>query len=123
MCAAGTVGGLGVKGGVGQIHGPEHHSGGSVVDASGVDEAVDLGLVPVKVAKGLRDAEAQDEAATTGAGHVVEARLSVEVMTTAGAAVDGGLLAAASGGQDVAAKTNDCGARVHRDLRGGQGSG
>jgi uridine phosphorylase len=115
---AGAASGLGAEGCGGQIHSPEHHQGGVRVDALGSKNAVDLGLVPAKVARGLGDAEAEDEGAATGAGHVVEARLGVEVMATAGAAADGGLLTAASVGKGVAANTNDRGTRVHRVLRG-----
>jgi hypothetical protein len=48
----------------------------------------------------------------------VEARLGVEVMATAGAVADSGLLTAAFVGEDVAANTYDRDTRVHRDLRG-----
>src|SRR5450755_4359458 len=107
---------LGAEGGGGQIHGPEHHQGGVRIDVLGSENAVDLGLVPGKVARGLGDAEAEGEGAATGAGHVVEARLGVEVMAAAGAAADGGLLTAASVGEDVAAGSNDE-ARIHKALR------
>jgi len=110
--------GLGAEDGGGQIHGPKHQQGSVRVDALSGEYAVDLGLVPGKVARGFGDAETEDEGATTGAGHVVEARLGVEVMATAGAAADGGLLTAASVGENVAANAYDRGARVHRDLRG-----
>jgi hypothetical protein len=114
---AGAASGSGVKDAGGQIHGPEHQQGGVRVDAFGGENAVDLGLVPGKVARGLGDAETEDEGAATGAGHVVEARLSVEVMATAGAAADSRLLAAASVGEDVAAGSNDE-AGIHKALRG-----
>jgi hypothetical protein len=113
---AGAVSGLGAKGGGGQIHSPEHHQGAIRVDALGSENAVDLGLVPGKVARGFGDTEAEDEGAATGAGHVVEARLGVEVMATAGAAADGGLLTTASVGEDVAAGSNHE-ARIHKALR------
>src|SRR5271169_970472 len=108
--------GLGAEDGGGQIHGPEHQQGSVRVDALSGEYAVDLGLVPGKVASGLGDAEAEDEAAATGAGHVVESRLGVEVMATASAETDGGLLTAASAGEGVAAGTNDE-ARIHEALR------
>jgi len=116
---AGEASGLGAEDAGGQIHGPEHQQGGIRVDALGSENAVDLGLVPGKVARGFGNAETEDEAAATGAGHVVEAGLGVEVMATAGSAADGGLVTAASVGEDVAANRNDRGTRVHRDLRGG----
>jgi len=119
----GAASGLGAKGGGGQIHGPYHRHGSVRVEALGGEKSVDLSLVPVKIAKGLRDAEAQDEGAATGAGHVVKALLSVEVMATAGAAADGGLLAAASAGEGVAANRNDQGTRVHRVQGKGQARG
>jgi hypothetical protein len=106
--------GPGAKGIGGQIHGPEHHAGGGGVDALGSENAVDLGPVPAKVARGLGDAEAEDEGAAAGTSHVVEARLGVDMVTTAGAATHGGLLTTASVGEDVAANTYDRGARVHR---------
>ena len=77
-------------------------------------------LFQLRSRKFIGDAEAEDEGAPTGAGHVVEARLAVEVVATAGAASYGGLLTAASVGEDVAAKMDDRDTRVHRDLRGGQ---
>jgi len=120
---AGTTSGLGAEGFGGQIQGPEHHQGGVRVDALGSENAVDLDLVPAKVARGLGDAEAENEGAATGTGHVVEARLDVEVMATADAAADGGLLTAASVGEDVAANTYDRGTRVHSDLRGAKVQG
>ncbi|HZM09159.1 MAG TPA: hypothetical protein VFC15_02990, partial [Candidatus Limnocylindrales bacterium] len=98
MGTSGAASGLGAKGFGGQIHGPKHHQGGVRVDALGSENAVELDLVPGKVAKDFGDAEAGDDGAATGAGHVVEACLGVEVMATAGAAVDGGLLTAASAG-------------------------
>jgi hypothetical protein len=100
-----AAGGLGAEGSGGQIHGPEHQQGGVRVDALGSEHAVDFGLFPGNVARGLGDAETEDEGSATGAGHVVEARLGIEVMATAGAAADGGLLATASVGEDVAANT------------------
>jgi hypothetical protein len=120
---AGAASGLGAKGFGGQIHGPEHHQGGVRVKALGSENAVEFGLVPGKVASGLGDAEAEDQGAATGAGHVVEACLGVDVMATASAAADGGLLTAASAGENVAADGDDRGTRMHRDLREGQGSG
>src|SRR5271165_6164232 len=90
--------GLGAEDAGGQIHGPEHQQGGVRVDALGSENAVDLGLVPGKVARGLGDAEAEGEGAATGAGHVVKARLGVEVVATASAEADGGLLTVASVG-------------------------
>jgi hypothetical protein len=110
--------GLSAEGFGGQIHGPEHHQGGVRVKALGSENAVEFDLVPGKVASGLGDAEAEDQGAATGAGHVVEARLSVEVMATASAAADRGLLTAASVGEDVSAGGDDRGTRVHGDLRG-----
>jgi hypothetical protein len=103
--AVGTARGLGAEGFGGQIHGPQDHQGGFRIDALGSENAVELDLVPGKVARGFGDAEAGDEGAATGAGHVMEARLGLEVMATAGAAADGGLLTAASVGEDVAANT------------------
>jgi hypothetical protein len=120
---AGAASGLGAEGFGGQIHGPEHHQGGVGVDALGSENAVELDLVPGKVARGLGDAEAEVEGAATGAGHVVEAGLGVEVMATADAVADGGLQTAASVGEHVAAGGDDQGTRIHRDLRRGQGSG
>jgi hypothetical protein len=87
----GAASGLGAEGGGGQIHGPKHHQGGVRVDVLGSENPVELDLVPGKIARGLGNAEAEGEGAATGAGHVVEARLGVEVMATAGAAADGGL--------------------------------
>ena len=121
MSAAEAAIGLGAEGFGGQIHGPEHHQGGVRVKALGSENAVEFDLVPGKVASGLGDAEAEDQGAATGAGHVVEARLSVEVMATASAAADGGLLTAASARENVAADGDDRGTRVHKDLRVGQG--
>jgi hypothetical protein len=120
---AGAASGLGAEGGGGQIHGPEDHQGGVRVNALGSENAVELDLVPGKVARVLGDAKAEDEGAATGAGHVVQARLGVEVMATAGAVAEGGLLTAASVGEDVAANTYYRGTRVHRNLRGGSRSG
>ena len=107
MGTAGEASGLGAEDGGGQIHGPEDQQGGVRVDALGGENAVDLGLVPGKVARGFGDAKAEDESAATGAGAVAEARLSVEVMATASAAADGGLKATASGGEDVATDGDD----------------
>ncbi|HEY4960148.1 MAG TPA: hypothetical protein VII29_04755, partial [Terriglobales bacterium] len=118
MGTSGAASGLGAKGFGGQIHGPKHHQGGVRVDALGSENAVDLDLVPGKVAKDFGDAEAGDDGAATGAGHVVEARLGVEVMATASAEANGGLLTAVSAGEDVAADGDDRGTRVHKDLRG-----
>jgi hypothetical protein len=113
LSAAGTAIGLGAEGFGGQVHGPEHHPGGFGVDALGSENAVEFELVPGKVASGLGDAETENGAAATGAGYVVEARLGVEVMATAGAAADGGLQTAASAGENVAAGRDDQGTRIH----------
>jgi len=120
---AGEASGLGAEDAGGQIHGPEHQQGGIRVDALGSENAVDLGLVPGKVARGFGNAETEDEAAATGAGHVVEARLGVEVMATAGAAADSGLLTAASVGEDVATGRDDQGTRIHRASAGAKVQG
>src|ERR1035437_5014349 len=113
---AGAASGLGAEDAGGTIHGPEHQQGSVRVDALSGENAVDLGLVLGKVARGLGDAETEDEGAATGAGHVVEARLGIEVTAAAGAAADGGLLTAASVGEDVAAGSNDE-VRIHKALR------
>jgi hypothetical protein len=107
----------------GQIHGPEHHQGGFGIDALGSENAVELDLVPGEVARGLGDAEAEDDGAATGAGHVVEARLGVEVMATAGAVAQGGLLTAVSAGEDVEAGRDDQGTQVHRASAGAKVQG
>ncbi len=116
MSAARTGDRLGGKGGGGEIHGPENHSGGVKVYTPGGEDAVDLGPVAGKVAARLWDTPAEDKCAASGAGHVVEARLRVEVMAAAGASADGGSPASQAAGKDVVAGTNDE-ARTHRDLR------
>ena len=45
-----TCGTLGWEGGGGEIHGPEHHPSGGVVDIAGVDDAENLGTVQSEVA-------------------------------------------------------------------------
>ena len=99
--------GLSAEGFGGQIHGPEHHQGGVRVKALGSENAVEFDLVPGKVASGLGDAEAEDQGAATGAGHVVEAGASVEVMAAAGTTADGGSLTVAAVGKRVAADRDD----------------
>ena len=116
MGAAGAASGPGAEDAGGQIHGPEHHQGGVRVDALGSENAAEFEFVPGKVASGFGDAETENGTAATGAGHVVEARLGVEVMATASAAADGGLQTAASVGEDVATGTDDE-ARIHKALR------
>ena len=68
-------------------------------------------------------AKPRDAGETAGEGHVVEAGVGVEVMAAAGASADGGAVTVAAVGKGVAADRDDCGTRVHRDLRRGQGSG
>ena len=112
-----TCGTLGWEGGGGEIHGPEHHSGGGEVDAASVDDAKDFSTVQGDVARVHGYAKARDTGEATGAGHVVEAGAGVEVMAAAGASADGGTAATVAVGEGMAAETDDE-ARVHRDLRG-----
>src|SRR3974390_567543 len=102
--------------GGGEIHGPEHHPGGGVVDTAGVDDAENLGTVQGEVAPVHGHAKSRDTVEATGAGHVVEACLGVEVMAAAGASADGGTATTVAVGEGVATETDDE-ARVHRDLR------
>jgi len=112
-----TCGTLGWEGGGGEIHGPEHHTGGGVVDIAGVDDAENLGTVQGEVAPGHGHTQPRDAGAAAGTGHVVEARLGVEVMAAAGASADGSTTATVAVGKRVAAETDDE-ERFHRDLRG-----
>src|SRR5271167_3331794 len=116
MGAARTGGTLGGKGGGGEIHGPENHSGCVKVYTPGGEDAADFGPVACKVAARVWDAPAEDKGTASGAGHVVEAGAGVEVMAAAGASSNGGSPAAQAAGKDVVAGTNEE-ARTHRDLR------
>lgn len=122
MGAAQRGGRLGRQGGGGEIHGPEHHSGGGEVDTAGVDDAENLRAVPGQVAPVHGHAKPSEAGETTSAGHGVESGAGVEVMAAAGASADGGAVAVAAAGEGVAADTDDQG-RVHRDLRRVIGSG
>jgi hypothetical protein len=106
-----------------QVHCPEDQPSCTGIDALGGENAVDLGPVPLEVASGLGDTEAENEGAAAGAGHVMQAGAGIEVMAAAGAACDGGLETAAAVGQKVPAGANDQGLAMHRDLRGVKGSG
>jgi|SRR3974390_93685 len=110
-----TCGTLGWEGGGGEIHGPEHHPSGGVVDIAGVDDAENLGTVQGEVAPGHGHTQPRDAGAAAGTGHVVEARLGVEVMAAASASADGGTTTTMAIGKGVAAEADDK-ARVHRDL-------
>ena len=110
-----TCGTLGWEGGGGEIHGPEHHPSGGEVDPGGVDDAEDLGTVQGEVAPGHGHTQPRDAGAAAGTGHVVEARLGVEVMAAASASADGGTTTTMAIGKGVAAEADDK-ARVHRDL-------
>ena len=114
--AALTGGWLGGEGGGGEIHGPEHQSGGGEIDAAAIDDAEDFGAVRGEVAPGHGQAKPRDAGEAASAGHVVEAGAGVEVMAAAGASADGGALAVAAIGKSVAAETDDE-MRVHRALR------
>ena len=82
----------------------------------GSQDAADLGPVACKFAARVWDAEAENQGAAVGAGHVVEASAGVEVMAATGASSNGGSPAAQAAGKDVVAGRNDE-ARTHRDLR------
>jgi hypothetical protein len=117
------VGWLGGEDLGGEIHGPEHHPGGGEVDTAGVHDAEDFGTIQGEVAPVHGHAKPRDAGEAAGTGHVVEAGASVEVMAAAGATAHGSSLTVATIGKRVAANRDDQGTRVHRDLRGGQGSG
>ena len=123
MGTAGAATGLGGEGGGGDIHGPEQQADGGEVVAASVNDAHDLDAVESDVVPVHRDAKPGEGGEAAGTSRVVEARLGVEVMATAGAAADGGLKAAASVGEDVAAKRNDWGTRVHRASAGAKVQG
>jgi len=99
----------------GEIQGPEHHASGGEVDSARVHDAKDLGTVQGKVAKSFGNAEARDANESAGTGHVVETGACVEVVTTAGPSADGGAVAVAAVGEDVATDTDRQVLRVHRD--------
>ena len=101
---------LGGEGGGGEIHGPEHHSGGGEVDAAGVHDAEDFSTVQGEVAPGHGHAKPRDAGEAAGASHVVEAGAGVKMMAAAGASADGGAVAVAAVGKSVAADTDDQGA-------------
>ncbi len=113
MFAGFSVGG---EGGGGEIHGPEHQSGGGEVDAAGVDDAHDFDAVEGEVAAVHGDTKSRDGGEAAGAGHVVETGAGVEMMAAAGASSDGGAVTVATVGKRVAAET-DYEMRIHRDLR------
>ena len=113
----GAEAGLGAEDAGGKIHGPENHSGCVRVDTLGGKDAADLGLVAGQVAGRLGDAEAEDKGAAPRPSHDMEAGTGVEVMAAAGASTDGGTLAVAAAGQEVATGANDERLRAHRDLR------
>jgi hypothetical protein len=104
-----TSAALGGERGGGEIHGPEHHSGGGKVDAATVDDTEDFSTVQSEVAQGHGDAKPRDAAKAAGAGHVAEASAGVKVMAAAGASADGGTLALAAVRESVTAETDDYG--------------
>src|SRR3974377_1833057 len=102
-----TWGTLGWEGGGGEIHGPEHHPSGGVVDIAGVDDAENLGTVQSEVAPVHGHAKPRNAGEPAGTGHVVEAGAGVEVMAAAGASADGGTAATVAVGEGMAAETDD----------------
>ena len=88
MGAAQMGGRLGGKGGGGEIHGPEQHSGGGEVDTAGVDDAVDFGTICGEVAPVHGHAKPGKGGDAARAGHVVETGAGVKMMATAGASAD-----------------------------------
>jgi hypothetical protein len=80
---------FGGEGGGGKIHGPEHHSGGGVIDTAGVDNAEDLGAIHGDVAPAYWRAEPRERGEAAGTRHVVEAGAGVEMMAATGASADG----------------------------------
>jgi hypothetical protein len=104
-----TCVGLSWERGSGEIHGPEHHSGGGEVDSAGVHDAKDFRTVQGEVAPVHGHAKSRNAGEAAGAGHVVEAGVGVEVMAAAGASADGGAVTVVAVGKDVAADTDDQG--------------
>ena len=113
---------LGGKGGGGEIHGPEHQSGGGEVDSASVDDAENFSAVQGDVVPVHGHAQPRDAGEAAGRGNVVESGAGVEMMAAAGASADGGGLAVVAVEESVAAETDDQG-RVHGDLRGVISSG
>jgi hypothetical protein len=107
---------LGGEGGGGEIHGPEHHSGGVEVDSAGVYDAKDFQSVQGEIARSHGHKKPRDAGETAGAGHVVEAGVGVEVMAAAAASADGGGVTVATVGKGMAANTDDK-RRGHREAR------
>ena len=107
MWAGGVVRGVGWERCGGESQAPQHDAGGIEIEAAGSQDAAHLGLVEGKIQGRHGDAEARDASATSAAGHVVEARLDVEVMAAAGASTNGGAAAMVAVGLDVAAETDD----------------
>ena len=97
----------GGKGGGGEIHCPENHSGCIKVNTPGSEDTTDLGPVACEVAARLWYEPAEDQGAALRSSDIVEAGAGVEVMAAAGASANGGALAAAAVGQDVATSTDD----------------
>ena len=117
MGAARTGGALGGKGGGGEIHGPENHSGCVKVYTPGGEDAADFGPVACKVAARVWDAPAEDNGTASCPSHVVEAGAGPTVMAAAGASANGGSTAAQAAGKDLVAGRNDED-QTHKDLRG-----
>ena len=102
---------------------PHHDAGGIEIDAAGGQDAANLSMVQGEVARGHGHTKPGDAGAAAGAGHVVEARLGVEVMAAAGASANGGTPAAAAVGEDVAAGANDQRLRAHNQASVEDGEG
>jgi hypothetical protein len=93
--------------GGGEIHGPEHQTGGSEIDGAAVDDAEDFRTIQGHVVQGRRHEEPRDTGEAAGPSDVVEAGAGVQVMATAGASANGGTLAVTAVGEGVVTETDD----------------
>jgi hypothetical protein len=104
----GTRSSLGRERGGGQIHGPEHQTGGGEIDGTAVDDAEDFRPIQGYVVQCHRHAEPWDGGEAAGPSAGVEAGAGVEVVATAGASADCGTEAVATVEECVSAETDDC---------------
>ena len=91
MCgnAAWSHSGLGMQDGSNNFLCPQNRSGGVRIDELGGEDAGDFGVVEGKVTGRFGDAETRHNQAAAGPRHVVEAGVSLQVVTTAGTTANG----------------------------------
>jgi hypothetical protein len=95
------------EGGGGEIHSPEHQTGGGEIEVAGVHDAEDFSTIQGEIAPVYGHANPRDAGEAAGTGAVVEAGAGVEVMAATGTSADSGAVTMVAVGKSVAAETDD----------------